>query len=176
MIWGERANPYKHSYLEGLQRIEVSVRLYLDRRKNSLNISRFLSCVALCMCLRLDHSCFILGHLICGKCAYYYVCTCVQGGASNQIFGGPDRKMITVRGRPYSAHAVFWPFLTAPPLACKMTSLLLNRDSSLWTHPPSPLVRAHYMDGPLKRGEFNRKHWPHNKIHMRPLHLAWASK
>ena len=96
MIWGERANPYKHSYLEGLQRIEVSVRQYLDWRKNSLNISRFLSCVALCMCLRLDHSCFILGHLICGKCAYYYVCTCVQGGASYQIFGGPDRKIITI--------------------------------------------------------------------------------
>ena len=96
MIWGERANPYKHSYLEGLQRLGVCVRRYLDWRKNSLNISRFLSCVALCMCLRLDHSCFILGHLICGKCAYYYVCTCVQGGASNQIFGGPDRKIIAV--------------------------------------------------------------------------------
>ena len=114
MIWGEQANPYKHSYLDGLQRIEVSVRRYLDWRKNSLNISRFLSCVALCMCLRLDHSCFILGHLICGKCAYYYVCTCVQGGASNQIFGGPERKIITLTIVMYTGWPRGWD--VSPPL------------------------------------------------------------
>ena len=48
---------------------------------------------------------------------------------------------VLIRGRPYSAHAVFGPFLIPLSPVCKMTPLLLNRAvyCATWMHLRNPL-------------------------------------